>query len=31
VFGKVIENVDLIDQIKQNDEIKKVRILDEQE
>jgi len=28
VFGKVVENVDLIDQIKQNDEIKKVTILD---
>jgi peptidyl-prolyl cis-trans isomerase B (cyclophilin B) len=31
VFGKVIDNIDLIDQIKQNDEIKKVRILEEQE
>jgi peptidyl-prolyl cis-trans isomerase B (cyclophilin B) len=31
VFGKVIDNVDLIDQIKQNDEIKKIQILDEQE
>ena len=28
VFGKVVENVDLIDQIKQDDEIKKVTILD---
>jgi len=28
VLGKVVENVDLIDQIKQNDEIKKVTILD---
>jgi len=28
VFGKVVENVDLIDQIKQNDEIKKITILD---
>ncbi len=31
VFGKVVENVDLIDQIKQNDEIKKVRILNAEE
>lgn len=31
VFGKVVENVDLIDQINQNDEIKKVRILNAEE
>ena len=31
VFGKVVENVDLIDQIKQDDEIKKVTILDAEE
>lgn len=31
VFGKVVENVDLIDRIKPKDEIKKVRIIDEQE
>ena len=31
VFGKVVENVDLIDQIKQDDEIKKVTILNSEE
>lgn len=31
VFGKVVENVDLIDQIKQDDEIKKVTILNAEE
>ena len=31
VFGKVVENVDLIDNIKPNDEIKKVTILDDDE
>jgi peptidyl-prolyl cis-trans isomerase B (cyclophilin B) len=31
VFGKVVENVDLIDQIRQDDEIKKVRILTKEE
>ncbi|HKL15582.1 MAG TPA: peptidylprolyl isomerase [Balneolaceae bacterium] len=31
VFGKVVENVDLIDQIKPKDEIKKVRILGDEE
>lgn len=31
VFGKVVENVDLIDQIRQDDEIRKVRILEEEE
>lgn len=31
VFGKVVENVDLIDQIRQDDEIKKVTILDAEE
>ena len=30
VFGKVVDNVDLIDQIRQDDEIKKVRILEEE-
>ncbi len=29
VFGKVVENVDLIDEIKPNDEIESVRILEE--
>ena len=31
VFGKVVENVDLIDQIKPKDEIKKLRILGDEE
>jgi peptidyl-prolyl cis-trans isomerase B (cyclophilin B) len=31
VFGKVVENVDLIDQIKQDDEIKQVTILNAEE
>jgi peptidyl-prolyl cis-trans isomerase B (cyclophilin B) len=31
VFGKVVGNTDLIDEIKPNDEIKEVRIIDEQE